>query len=455
MSDPTGTMTNGETDERKTGEWWPWAVCVALLLATMLNYMDRQALAVTLPTLKEKFHLAEGRVGMVEGCFGYAFAVGSLLFGWLADRMGPRYLYPLVLAGWSVAGIATSLAGQEFVTTVLQQPDDEPGTGVFRWLLICRVALGLCEAGHWPCALLTVRAILSARQRTLGNGILQSGASIGAVLVPLYIEAAERAGQSWEFPFWSIGIAGLAWIPLWLVLIRGRDLLAVKSDDAATAGGSANQSVASTEADSSGGTVGFIRRIVVLTVIVSTLTISWQFLRAWLALLLQDHHGYSKQATRGLMSGYFIASDVGCILSGLTVAWLVRRGLSVHGARLSGFLLFAVLTACGALVPYCGDGRLMVLMLFVAGAGILGLHPFYYSLTQEISARRMGSVSGALAAVGWIVSSTSQILLGQRIEATKSYELGLLLVGLAPMAGFVCLWLLWPKPSTHRSEPAG
>jgi ACS family hexuronate transporter-like MFS transporter len=67
-----------------------WLICGVLLLATMLNYMDRQALAVTLPTLKQRFHLAEGRVGMIEGCFGYAFAVGSLVFGLLADRWGPR-----------------------------------------------------------------------------------------------------------------------------------------------------------------------------------------------------------------------------------------------------------------------------------------------------------------------------------------------------------------------------
>ena len=81
------------------------------------------------------------------------------------------------------------------MTSWFEASDDEPGTGVYRWLLICRIVLGACEAGHWPCALLTVRAILSAKDRTLGNGILQSGASIGAILVPLYVQAAERAAS--------------------------------------------------------------------------------------------------------------------------------------------------------------------------------------------------------------------------------------------------------------------
>ena len=143
----------------------PWAVCGVLLLATLLNYMDRQTLAVTLPTLKQEYNLAEGRVGMVEGCFGFAFAAGSILFGWMADRVGPRRLYPIVLAGWSLAGIATAGAGQPWIVAWFETTGDAPGTGVFRWLLLCRTALGLFEAGHWPCALLTVRAILAARDR--------------------------------------------------------------------------------------------------------------------------------------------------------------------------------------------------------------------------------------------------------------------------------------------------
>jgi len=41
----------------------------------------------------------------------------------------------------------------------------------------------------------------------------------------------------------------------------------------------------------------------------------------------------------------------------------------------------------------------------------------------------------------------SQILLGQQIEATKSYQLGLVIVGLAPTIGLIALLTLWPKPS--------
>jgi len=409
----------------------PWIVCGVLLLATLLNYMDRQTLAVTLPTLKQEYHLAEARVGMVEGSFGFAFAAGSLLFGWIADRVGPRRLYPIVLTGWSLAGIATAGASQPWIIDWFETTGDAPGTGVFRWLLLCRVMLGLFEAGHWPCALLTVRAVLTTRDRPLGNGILQSGASLGAILVAPYIQLTDRLGMSWAFPFWSIGVVGLTWVPLWLWAVSHHDLSRPKDDPSSR---------------SMAPVASYLgRRIVILAIIVATLTISWQFLRAWLGLFLQDYHGYTAFATRALMPGYFIAADVGCILSGALVTKLTRRGWAVQPARQFGYMLFALLAAAAALIPFVGDGWLMVVFLYVAGAGILGLHPYYYALTQELSLTRMGVLSGALAAWGWIASSWFQIRIGSHIEATKSYELGLAIVGLAPMVGLVALLFCWPR----------
>jgi ACS family hexuronate transporter-like MFS transporter len=406
-------------------------VCIVLLLATLLNYMDRQTLAVTLPALKQQYNLAEARVGMVEGCFGFAFAAGSLLFGWVADRVGPRRLYPVVLAGWSLAGMATAGAGLPWLVSWFETTGDTAGTGVFRWLLVCRTVLGLFEAGHWPCALLTVRAILSARDRPLGNGILQSGASLGAILVAPYIELTDRLGFSWGFPFWSIGLIGLAWVPLWLWFVRHHDLSRPMDDPGAP-------SVASTVDH-------LTRRIIVLAIVVATLTISWQFLRAWIGLFLQDYHKYTPLATRALMPGYFIAADVGCILSGALVTHLTFRGWQVQPARLLGYVIFTLLAAAAAVIPFAGSGWLMVALLYIAGAGILGLHPYYYALTQELSVKHMGVLSGLLAAWGWIVSSLNQFFIGSHIQATKSYELGLMIVGLAPMVGLFALLLFWPR----------
>jgi MFS transporter, ACS family, hexuronate transporter len=418
---------------------WKWWVCGVLLLATFLNYMDRQALAVTLPELKRDYNLREERIGLIEGCFGFAFAAGAIVFGFFADRFGPRKLYPVVLIGWSIAGIATGFAANPEVTRFLEQPSDEPGAGTFRWLLFWRTVLGLCEAGHWPCALITARQILSLRERPLGNGILQSGAAFASILIPLYAELVEHLGGKWQITFWSIGVAGLLWVPLWLAVVRPGDL-----DDRPPSPDERDELVEVPEPTDV--RAGFVRRFVALAIIIATLNVSWQFLRAWLTLLL-DFHGYDRLEARLATTGYFVAAEVGCLLVGVVVMMLVRRGRTIHGSRVVAFAGYTALTAVAAVVPFVGSGPFMIAGLMIAGAGILGLHPLYYSLGQELPHRRMGVLSGTLAAGGWVASSVFQILIGKRIQESNSYDVGLMIAGLAPLVGLLALLVLWkPKP---------
>jgi ACS family hexuronate transporter-like MFS transporter len=86
--------------------------------------------------------------------------------------------------------------------------------------------------------------------------------------------------------------------------------------------------------------------------------------------------------------------------------------------------------------------------LIVAGFGILGLHPLYYSLSQELPRRRQGVLAGLMSAMAWGVASTFQMYIGARIQETKSYDVGLVIAGLAPAIGLVALLVLW-KPTKN------
>ncbi len=150
---------------------WRWWVCGLLLLATMIMYMDRQTLANVAVRIQWEFGLNNKQYGTLESAFSIAFATGALCFGFLADRVSIFWLYPIALSGWSLAGVATGL------------------TDSYEGLLACRTLLGLFEAGNWPCALKTTQLLLSRADRTMGNSVLQSGASIGAVATPLLMVA--------------------------------------------------------------------------------------------------------------------------------------------------------------------------------------------------------------------------------------------------------------------------
>src|SRR5262245_35499193 len=139
-------LTSSTTTERSTA--WRYYVCGLLLLATTVNYLDRQTLSNTASRIRAEMELSNEQYGNVEVVFGWAFAVGAAIFGFVADRTSVRWLYPTVLVLWSAMGYCTGLV-QTYVG-----------------LLVCRTLLGLFEAGHWPCALKTTQRILSPRQRT-------------------------------------------------------------------------------------------------------------------------------------------------------------------------------------------------------------------------------------------------------------------------------------------------
>ncbi|QDU24011.1 MFS transporter [Urbifossiella limnaea] len=410
---------------------WKWWVCGVLLLATLLNYMDRQALAQTATELKQLYHLHDARYGQVEKWFSYAFAVGSVVFGLLADRFGPWRLYPLVLVGWSLAGIVTPFAADPSISGRLESPGDEPGEGAFRWLVLCRTVLGFFEAGHWPCALITARQVLTAADRPFGNGLLQSGATVGAVLVPLYVMLLRALGLGWEVVFWTVGAVGLLWVPVWFALVRRGDLDGPPPPPASGDAGPAD-------------VWGFVRRVAVLVTVVTCIGVSWQFVRAWLPKYLKEYHQYPAGLADLAVAGYYIAADVGCILAGFAVKWLAGRGWGVHPARVLVYAGWAGLTALAVAVPALGGSPWVLLpALMLVGAGVLGLHPVYYALAQELPAKHMGVLSGALAAVTWVVVGTVQGRIGAHIEATKSYDAGFVIAGLAPLAGLAALLVLW------------
>src|SRR5438034_2093822 len=79
---------------------WKWWVCGLLLLATMINYMDRLTINQTAKRIKDEVRINNEQYGEIERAFGVAFALGSLAFGWTVDRWNVRWVYPAALLGW-------------------------------------------------------------------------------------------------------------------------------------------------------------------------------------------------------------------------------------------------------------------------------------------------------------------------------------------------------------------
>ncbi len=474
---------------------WKWGVCGLLLLATMLLYMDRQTLALTIIDIRRDIGINNEQYGQLEFGFGIAFAVGAIFFGILVDRFPIRWLYPFVLTCWSCAGLATAFAVDigdalaTFLTPIFGDPgqwligftglSDEQRTWSpekqgslsrgFLGFWSCRVSLGFFEAGHWPCALVTTQRILAHRELPLGNSILQSGASLGAILTPIVVlllspvsvqpnqpsfadaiwelctfpsrpdVAAEIASDAWRAPFVVVGLVGLSWLIPWFLLIGKRDLEYRPMVRTAAEGGEPSTAL-------------LVRKFLACIIIVVMINLMWQFYRAWLPKLMGEHHGYSKLAMGIFISMYYIMSDIGCIGAGAMVRKLAGVGWDVHKARVFTFAACTGLTSLSFVIAETPPGPWLVLMLFLVAAGSLGLFPNYYAFSQDLSRRHQGKITGTLGFFSWVASAAMQGYVGKDLEANKDYRLAITLAGAAPLIALAALLILW-RPGRKQSMP--
>lgn len=407
--------------------WW---VCVLLMLATVVNYMDRMALNQMAKEIKAAFDMDNTEYGYLESVFSFAFALGAVLTGFLVDRASVRWVYPLMVIGWSVAGVLTGFAGS------------------FAALLACRFALGLFEAGNWPCGIRTTRAVLPPEERSFGNSLFQSGTALGAVITPLVVlalvkwAAANDFAETWRLPFRVIGALGLVWVALWFLTVP-RAMIEPKEDESAHQGA---VRFAEVFAD---------KRFWALLAMVIALNITWHGYRTWLPLYLREQRGYSLEQMSGFTTVYYLIADVGSWTVGLLTLVFCKRGLSVHAARLLMYGTCAALTTATLAVPFLPDGRALQAALLVVAFAALGLFPTYFALSQELSSKHQGKVTGVLGASAHLSLAAIYPLEGLICDRTGSYELVLGGIGVFPLLAFAAMMALWPPPPSVPPAEGG
>ncbi len=411
-------------------------ICLLMLLATMLNYMDRQALAQQAAEIGDELKLSNEQYAGLESGFGLAFALGGLAAGFAVDKLGPRLLYPGVLLAWSGVGFATGLAR------------------TYQDLLICRICLGFFESGLWPCALVTSQRLLSRKDRPLGNSLIQSGASLGAIATPIVVLLLAREGPGgWRVPFQVIGVLGLFWAIAWLLAVRASDLaldgagpeLAPELDTS-----DAHSALDPAEAPTMLRTLS---RLLAVAIVVIVINLCFQYFRAWMPKMLRQQHGYSAQQVQFVSVAFYISADIGCLAVGFLVKRLANRLKSIHRARMALFLGCSILTALSTVAAVTPASPLLIVLLIVIAFGALGVFPLYYAFTQEISAKRMGNVTGLLGFVFWFVYGIVQTPIGALIDRMGTYSPVMFIAGLLPLVGFATLLLLW-NPITRAERPS-
>ncbi|MCZ2146229.1 MAG: MFS transporter [Bryobacterales bacterium] len=159
-----------------------------------LLYLDRICMAAVVQSasFQREMALNPQRTGDVLASFFFAYALGQMPAGWLADRFGPRRMLVAYIALWS---LCTGLTG--FATALLT-------------LVIVRCACGLAEAGAYPSSGLLIARWFPFYHLARANSVVAFGGRVGNAIALWLTAAAIAALGSWRPVLWTYGGIGLA-----------------------------------------------------------------------------------------------------------------------------------------------------------------------------------------------------------------------------------------------------
>src|SRR5580692_3050947 len=206
-----GTMSGMERATQRLK--WVQRVALALLVvAGVVNYIDRATLAVANPLIREELGLSIADMGYLLSAFLWAYAFAQLPTGAMVDRLGPRALLTMGLSLWSLAQLLGGLVQN------------------FGQFFGARVLLGVGEAPQFPTGARVVRDWFNQRDRGLATGVFNCASSLGtAIAVPLLTYLMLSFG--WRTMFVIMGIAGLIVAASWFALYRNPGEVALTASE--------------------------------------------------------------------------------------------------------------------------------------------------------------------------------------------------------------------------------
>lgn len=473
---------------------WAWTVCWLMFASTAINYMDRQKMALVSEPIMTEFHLDEVGFGWVISAFLLTYAVCQLPAGYLADRWDVRNTYAGAVLWWSFAGVAAAFS---------------PTLAV---LIAFRVLLGVGESFNWPCALKATALVLPPKDRSLGNGIFNSGAAVGAVLTPPIVTTLTQA-YGWRVSFVAVGALGFVWVVVWLRVLGSGPVRRIMATPASAPGperdptaprpglSSAARQVFGMVAAialaigllafqygapavwwaftwlmfggllaarvlpqdhlagagwaASLGVVVRSRRFWVLVLVSVTINICWHSLVNWLPTYLKRDRQMTFLAS-GLWSAVpFLAADVGNLGGGALTRWLAGRRWPVLRARLAVMTACTLLITSGAWVGLVRDNATVIVLLAVMALATAAFMVNYFAFTQEVAAEHTGLIVGILGGLGNLAAAGFIPLAGWIKLRTGSFGPVFALMGLVPFLGLGALWLGWSDGSEDSAaDPA-
>jgi MFS transporter, ACS family, hexuronate transporter len=371
--------------------WW---IIGLVCLATVINYIDRSALAIMWPDISKDLGMDKNDYALILNIFLVAYAVGQSLSGKMFDKIGTKLGFVISITLW---GLATAL--HAFARGVLS-------------FSFFRVLLGLGEAGNWPGAVKSNAEWFPAKERALAQGIFNSGAAMGSIVAPPLI-AIVWVAIGWKMTFVLLGLLGILWVIPWLIFNKATpdkhswiteeerkfilSGMEQKSEDSDKPGLSMKQILSHRESWAVLASRFFVEPI-------------WWLFVGWMPIYLADVYGFNVKEI-GLMAWVpYVGAAIGSLSGGYYSGRLMINGASVDKARKKTILVGCIIMFLGLIATILAGDTAEKFVAIVAVV-LFGFQFVISNIQTMPSDLFSGKSVGSLAGLGGTVGIFSVIIM--------------------------------------------
>ncbi|MDC1452994.1 MFS transporter [Porticoccaceae bacterium] len=418
--------------------WW---VIALIALATVINYIDRQALVVLWPSIAGDLYPDKTSdehkeiYAFLSVIFIFSYAFGQAIFGKIFDWIGTRLGFALSISVWSIATMLHAFA---------------KGVVTFS---IFRALLGLAEAGNWPGATKGNAEWFPTKERALAQGIFNSGAAVGG-LISIPLIGTMAVYFSWQMIFILIGALGLLWLIPWMILVKTppkNHPWITDEEREYILSGQQNQAVTTDDQSDEGynpSTGELLSRKQSWGVIIASACIDpiWWLFIFWIPIYLFEVYGMDVKQIALYGWVPYMGAMLGAFFGGLLAQNRFKAGWSTDHTR-KLVITLGCLTMLPALLAMSNPGTpivavlLMAVILFGFQTAIGNVQTLPSDLYGGKTVGTLAGFSGMAAKLGAVGLTSLVPMLTAGGNYTPAFMIG---AGLA-ISALASIWILCPK----------
>ena len=374
---------------------------------TVINYLDRQTLAVVAPVLIDRYRMSAVTYSWIVAAFMLAYTVMNPVWGQIIDRLGTRVGYALATAAWSVAAMAHA----------------------FIWgpisLGICQLLLGVGEGGNWPAGVKLAAEWFNAKERALATGIFNSGSAFGSVFAaPVIVWIVLKFG--WRTAFAVVGAAGFFWLIGWLWIYH-------------TPAGVVAPKAIRRMAPWRLVKIRFVWSFTLSKVFMDP---AWYFYVFWFPEYLKRARHFDLVSIGKYAWIPFLAAGIGNFVGGWLCGAVLKWRVEMTVARKGTLSLFALLMTCAIPAALVANPFVSLAFVSVAMFGYNGCSAIMLAFPADVfPADNVASVFGVAALGSGFGGMVFALLTGSLVDH-YSFLPAFIFFGLIPIVSLSIIWAL-------------